>query len=455
MNLHRGTKRLGWVAGVGVVAGALLLGACDVDELLEVEDPDTVNPGTLEDPALLEVVVNGAIGDFTSAYSGSGGDALLSVTALMSDELFSSGTFSTRTATDRRNQQTPSDGNTSDGAYTGLQEARRALKDAAEKVAEFEGTDDPRYPELKSLEGYTYIGLAENFCSAIPFSNLVDGAYEYGSPLSTTEAFQEGIARFDDALGAGGGGLPAVGKGRALLNLGRFQDAAAAVASVPTDFNYFINHSVSGANNPIYSLQGNGRYSLSDMEGGTGLPFRSANDPRLPWFRDPDQPNGFDEAYPLFKVQKYNAFTTPVVLASGVEARLIEAEAALQAGDIATWLDKLNGLRAMVGTIMNAWVPGYPIASPTLDPLTDPGTAEERVDLMFRERAFWLFGTAHRLGDLRRLIYEYGRSEDQVYPTGAYFKGGDFGNDIVFPLDFDETNNPNFTLDMCNVQSAT
>ena len=74
---------------------------------------------------------------------------------------------------------------------------------------------------------------------------------------------------------------------------------------------------------------------------------------------------------------------------------------------------------------------------------------------MFQERGFWLFGTAHRLGDLRRLIYQYGRGEDQVYPTGAYFKGGDFGNDIVFPVDFDETNNPNFTLDMCNVQSAT
>jgi len=41
--------------------------------------------------------------------------------------------------------------------------------------------------------------------------------------------------------------------------------------------------------------------------------------------------------------------------------------------------------------------------------LTDPGTAEARVDLLFRERAFWFFLTGHRQGDLRRLIRQYGR----------------------------------------------
>ena len=36
---------------------------------------------------------------------------------------------------------------------------------------------------------------------------------------------------------------------------------------------------------------------------------------------------------------------TPVDVVGGIDARLIEAEAALKAGDNTTWLSKLNGLR--------------------------------------------------------------------------------------------------------------
>jgi hypothetical protein len=84
------------------------------------------------------------------------------------------------------------------------------------------------------------------------------------------------------------------------------------------------------------------------------------------------------------------------------------------------------------------------VSNPTLAPLADPGTASARVALLFRERAFWLWGTGHRLGDMRRLINQYGRTQDQVYPSGAYHKGGTHGPDVVFPVDFDEVNNALF-----------
>lgn len=74
---------------------------------------------------------------------------------------------------------------------------------------------------------------------------------------------------------------------------------------------------------------------------------------------------------------------------------------------------------------------------------------------MFRERAFWMYGTGHRLGDLRRLVTQYGLTQDAVYPTGEYHKGGSFGSDVAFPIDVDEENNPNFTVEQCNVQSAS
>ncbi|GBD32683.1 hypothetical protein HRbin33_01657 [bacterium HR33] len=113
-----------------------------------------------------------------------------------------------------------------------------------------------------------------------------------------------------------------------------------------------------------------------------------------------------------------------------MEARLIVAENQLRTGDVAGWLGILNSLRNTV---------------PGLDPLADPGDGASRVDLHFRERAFWLFGTAHRLGDLRRLVRQYGRDAERVFPTGPYFKGGSYGPDVNLPIPFDEENNPQFS----------
>jgi hypothetical protein len=81
---------------------------------------------------------------------------------------------------------------------------------------------------------------------------------------------------------------------------------------------------------------------------------------------------------------------------------------------------------------------------PTLTPLTDPGSTVARENLLFRERAFWFWGTAHRLGDLRRLVKNYQRGAETVYPTGPYFKGGAYGTDLVLIPAQAEKNNPDF-----------
>ena len=53
--------------------------------------------------------------------------------------------------------------------------------------------------------------------------------------------------------------------------------------------------------------------------------------------------------------------------------------------------------------------------------------------------------TAHRLGDMRRLVRQYGRAQNTVFPTGEYHKGGEYGSDVNFPVSSDERNNPKFT----------
>ena len=79
-------------------------------------------------------------------------------------------------------------------------------------------------------------------------------------------------------------------------------------------------------------------------------------------------------------------------------------------------------------------------------------TAAGGVNLLFAERARWLWLTAHRLGDLRRLVRPvlqggYGRLADSVFPTGPYFKVNfaNYGTDVNFPVPITEKNNPNFT----------
>lgn len=117
-----------------------------------------------------------------------------------------------------------------------------------------------------------------------------------------------------------------------------------------------------------------------------------------------------------------------MILASGLEARLIEAEALLNAGDVG-WLTILNNLRA----------------DSALAPLANPGTADSRIDMLFREHAFWLFAKGHRLGDMRRLVRQYGRSTDAVFAVGSYFRGGAYGSDVNLPVLLSEQNNPNFS----------
>ena len=221
-----------------------------------------------------------------------------------------------------------------------------------------------------SYDAYTYVLLAENFCSGIPFTELQSNgsSFAYGQPLTTQQVFQIATARFDTAvtiaeraaadssLGAGVQGsaqqvayLARVGRARALVGLGQYADAAASIAPVPADFVFNIQYSANTQreNNGVYAFNAvNARWSVADDEGGNGLPFISAQDPRVPV----DSAGiGVDNVTPLWLYTTYSDYTSPIPLATGTEARLIAAEAALKSTDAAAALDVLNGLRAGVG----------------------------------------------------------------------------------------------------------
>lgn len=428
-------KHVKKATGIFLVAAvfAFATAACDTDDLLEVNDPDLVTPENVQGEKGASLFWAGALGQFADAYS-SGGGGQAAYVGMFTDEFHLSGTFPTRFVVDLR--EIEDNNGTMTGEYRSLHQARVATENAAGILAAVDESD-PRIAEMQALAGFTYVFFGENYCGKVPYGTTAStGATEQGSPVGTTETFNRAMGHFDDALTNTGGDtdleyLARVGRARVLLNLGQYQAAADEVASVPTDWAYLIRSkggSTFGQRNAIYELNSSQRrWSLSDMEGGNGIAWRSETDPRVPWFHT-EGAVGFDESTPLYEQTKFAAWEDDTPLANGIEARLIEAEAELAAGNAAGAFQILNDLRATMD----------------MDPVADPGTADGRVDVLFEERARWLFATAHRLGDLRRLIRQYGRTEDGVFPTGAFFKGGDYGNDVSFPIPFVELENRNF-----------
>lgn len=316
--------------------------------------------------------------------------------------------------------------------------------------------------QLYAFEAYADVLLADLFCSGIPLSTVdFGGDFTYAPPSTSAQVYAQAVALFDSALAlvsdtAGLQTLATVGKGRALLALGRYDEAAAAVANVTDTAAYRIRIGFTTVGIRVRSVFFD--LTVSDREGANGAPFISSKDPRTKSdtvrLSDPGGGVGQLVRFP----NKYQIDSTWLIVAGGIEARLIEAERELHNGQTGPWLSMLNALRTDgsysgiettpdggADTVWNAGSGGIA----RLGPLQDPGAEASRIDLMFSERAMWLFATVHRQGDLRRLVRVYGRAQNQVYPTGEYGNtpiggGTRYSNDITVPIPASERRNPNF-----------
>lgn len=437
------------------VAAALVLGACTHldDRLLAVQTPDIVTDENADSPAGAQSFYTAAVGDFSRFIGGdrAGGSPLgLALTGgLLADEIFSA-----RAGTEHiDDRQINSSGNFMD-TWTQVSNTYTRIVRALHLLNKFPpATGGPtQFATLHAYEGYVLTVAAENYCNGIPLWDGKDELNIKTTTMSSTDMYTAAIAQFDSALTLIGTSDQTirntilVGKARALVNMAKagslstnFSQAAALVAPVPTNFvlNTLFSKSTAGVVNAMYDwMSGTRNFGASDKEGGNGLDFVSSKDPRVKVdgtkiLRGQDGSN-----VPTFL--HYTSTDAQVAIATGIEARLIEAESQLAAGNTAAFLATLNALRAApqsYGTVTTA----------AMAPLTDPGTADGRVDMLFRERAFWMYITAHRLGDMRRLVRQYGRSTEKVFPTGAYFKGGAFGTDVTLvPLQA-ETNNKDWS----------
>jgi len=441
------THRHPTVRWAALLAVGLLAAGCDTESLLEVPDPDVVGPPVFQDPDNLNSVAAGVVREFARAYAGTqnneGGQILLS--GLFADELYHSGTFTTRQQVDARNVGLENGSATT--AYFWLHRARNHGDQADGLFDESEQAGSDDHAHVLNLTGFSYVMFAENYCGGVPFSTLpIEGETVFGEANTTDEILQRAIDRFDEVLGFTGAGADElnaarVGKARALLNMGDYAGAAAAVASVPTDFSYMAGYSgnIVAAWNAVWNLvNAERRWSAGGNEGTNGLPFifEPGGDPRVP---GADNGPGFNSSIQAYAQLKYPAPGDDIPVATGIEARLVEAEAALDAGDRAGFFDAHNGARATLG----------------LAALTDTGqTTDELVDIHFQERAYWLWLTSHRLGDLRRLVRQYDRDAATVYPIGPTIQSSTRGSQLSIPVPFSEQNNPNYDPAACDPTRA-
>src|SRR6266550_2851656 len=437
--MARALRSGGRLVTAGFVLAALwtLAAACHITD---VSNPDIVPTTGLDDPLALPTIRAGAIGDFGVAYTGSGAsgsggtvEGQVLASGLFGDEWINTETFPDRVQADAR-QTDPASG-TFTTIFRNVARSDLSALGAARKFGQLSDTiRNIGMSEMLSLAAYTRLFFAENYCSGVPISYPnPDGTIVYGAQNTTAQMLDSALLVFNHALTAARQlndstagkstvvRLALVGKARTLLDMGRIVDADTVVsaANVPTTFAYTILHDLNTTRqqNGVYNgIRKFKRYGVANREGGVGIPWRDTTqlDPRTPFTRTatrngPRTNVGFDNVTPQYDQLRYVDEKASITLATGLEARLINAEAALRRGDTVAFMGLLNALRTTPPAYILAGVQGTqtPTAVPSpvarMDTLARPTSDTASITLLFNERARWLWGTGHRLNDLRRL----------------------------------------------------
>jgi len=457
------------------LAAAASLVACDTvkENLLEAVNPGIIDPSSVQSAAGATAVRNGALSRLRNATAD--GESTWLFGGLLADEWATSSTFVQNDETDQRSTQL--NNSSVNGQLRELYRVRTSANQAIGLLTKYKPAPVSDVAEMYFARGFAELQLASDFCNGIPLSDGAGDQAVFGMPLPVRDVFAAASASFDtamsmttatDAASTTINRAARIAKARALLGMGlsNAPAAAALVTGIPTTFRYDVTASLTGGTNTLWDQPASSnRYTVSDSVQGNArsilvknaIPFLSAKDRRVP-ARYKIASNGRDTVKSqdgntyVIQVDSLWGQTSAVALTHGLDARLIEAEAALQTGDATGMMNILNTLRGAQIQITapspqaTGTHPGW--TTPVMAALTDPGNTTARANLLFREMAFWQFGRGFRLGNLRRLIRDYGRAADgsDTFPVGAHFKGGVFGVDVHLPVTTSEQiGNPNFT----------
>ena len=432
-----------------MAAAALLAAACQssvTDTLLAVQLPSIINPASAS-------TVDGAIALATGARARlrnmtAGGESSWLFGGLLGDEWTTSSTFIQNDEADER--RISLNNGTVTNEFRAVNQTRTAAQQAINANKALRPTALTDIGEMYLIRGFAEMQIASDWCNGTPLSDASGVTVIYAGPSSNDAVFKRAIASFDtattfltatDATTLMIKNAVLVARARAQQGINDVSGAAATVAGIPNSFSYDLTFGTTSGDLTLWAQPFSAlRYSVGDTivktSAGTfiakpGIPFGTTNDPRVPTKSGTTKAQ--DGSVFVVTTSIWLQSTT-VSLVNGLDARLIEAEAFLSAGNIVSYLATLNALRAAppkIGAIQPA----------AMAPLTDPGTATGRQAQLFSEKAYWTFGRGQRLFDMRRLERQYGWADNQVFPTGTHYRGITYGTDVNLPVPQDELNN--------------
>ena len=404
------------------------LSGCDaLDELLSVDAPSRVIASDLEDPSAAGLLVASVANEFRCTLT-----YYAAASALTGNEWRDASNNSVLNIWDQRVHDTSGYGSQYANAdcgsgqpalYRPMSRTRWLADYTLGLLSEWttaEVPDKMAYEaEVALYAGYSYILFGESMCTV---------AFDEGPEQMPADAFNLAIARFDRAMAAGASGnilhAAQVGKARAQLNLNQKSAAMSTASAVPDGFAYEFDYSNAEAvtRNKLWE------FNIDHENVTVAEPYRDVQYAGVPDPRVAVVNTGYTNSQtgiPIWISRKYPDASAPIEMAGSAEAKLIIAEAQIEAGNLDGAVSIFNALHRDVG------LPDY----------EGDMTATALTAQLIYERAAENYLEGQHLQDLKRL------SIALYPPTGTDDGfGGAYGDEICFELPATEfQNNPTLT----------
>ncbi|MEW5916823.1 MAG: hypothetical protein AB1762_10470, partial [Gemmatimonadota bacterium] len=390
---------------------------------LEVDNPNVIDAGTIDPVQDATTLANSAQQNFAAAYGW-----MIMYSSWYSGESLVAETFPTRNEFGRR-QVLNTNGSLNGDLWTNITLAVAG----ARTVLQLDLPDPSKNINLAraaTWAGFSVLHIATDFCEG----TIAQGT-EPGPRLTTVQLLDSAVAYFTTAITVGTANGSAdglalaraatVGRARAHLQAGRKAQAATDAQAVPANFVLNLPYIDDLAQR---NRLGNRLWQFTLDRGSISIaPDYRITDPRVK-YKAPGQHSltPQDPASGAFYIQdKYPAFTTPIRVASKLEADYILAETQGTTEQLAL----INDRRSKNGQ------PNYSGATDASSVLTE----------LLYQKSLDFFLEGRKLGDFRR------NPNNTLYmpvPGTPYFKAGfpPVSNGTCYPVPDDETdNNPNFS----------
>jgi hypothetical protein len=415
---------------IASIVAALLVGGCT--NWLSVDNPTVIDSDALDPVADADLLSKSAQQNFKSAYG-----HLIVYSSWFTGETDVSETFPTRNEFGRR-AVSIQNGSLDTDVWFPLSQSVASAYLVVNTVLP-NPTTNISYARARLVLGYSYAFMAEQFCVGTVLS---------GPPLTTQDMLDSARVNFVEAQAIGAANATAegvsianaalVGTARVELQAGNGAAAIAAANAVAAGFVLNLTYvddlaqRLRLANRMWFYVRDRGSIAVAPMwRIGPQLPPNTVQnaDPRIPWtvttiYAPQDAAYATDRGLPYAIQQKFPDYTTPVRLASKLEADYIVAEAQ----GTAAQQTLIAARRTANGQ------PAYGGATDSLSILTE----------FFTQRGLDFYLEGKRLGDFRR---HPAAIAGMPVPASTYWKPGfaPVGSDVCYPLPITETdNNPNF-----------